>query len=375
MEYTINIELPPTPKSISVFIGAGLLQSSDFLQCLKSTKASQLYIITDSTVEQMHSAKVENFLKNEGFLVTTLTFAAGESQKNRNTKHQLEDQMLAQGASRDSCILALGGGNVTDIAGYLASTYCRGIPLITAPSSLLSMVDAGIGGKTGVNVAQGKNLIGTIYQPNAIFIDTTLLTTLPVCEIKNGVVEMIKHGLIVDGAYFDYLKNNATNILSLDLNVMQEAIYKSCLIKSKIVQEDETESAKRRLLNLGHTIGHAIESASNHLIPHGKAVAMGILGEGYIAMQMGYLPKNDFESIREIFDVYQIDFHLPQPLSVDTLKTIMTIDKKALNKKPRFVILEGIGKTNDCEGQYCRDVDDTLLNEGLTWLQKNVFIM
>ena len=165
----------------------------------------------------------------------------------------MENQLFEKGLGRDTCVIALGGGVVTDMAGYVAATYCRGIPLVMIPTSLLGMVDASIGGKTGVNVSYGKNMLGCIYQPKKVFIDLFTLKTLPKKELTNGVVEMIKHGLIADDNLFEYLEKHSDQLLALDFSFLEKAIFESCRIKKEIVEQDEKENGKRHLLNFGHT--------------------------------------------------------------------------------------------------------------------------
>lgn len=371
MNYEIDVNLPIKARSYPLLIGRGMSRSPKLVELIKKTHPSQVFIITDEAVGAHHSPLLEKYLNDAGLQVTTLKFTPGELSKSRQTKEALEDQILARGASRDSLIVALGGGIVSDLAGFIAATYCRGLPLIMIPTSLLGMVDASIGGKNGINVPQGKNLIGTTYQPHAVIIDSEFLRTLSVSELRNGVVEMFKHGLIADPDYVKYLEKNVADMLSINLSVIEEAIYKSCLVKSKIVEEDETELAKRRLLNFGHTIGHAIEAATNHKIAHGRAVAIGILTEGFISWKLGLLSKEHFDYLRTFLDTYQIDLQLGAAISPGELYELMCMDKKAKKNKPRFVLLESIGKAAFCNGNYCQEIDDSLMKQGLDWLCKN----
>ena len=231
-----------------------------------------------------------------GLEAILFSFPNGEQHKSRATKEKLEDQLFEKELGRDICVIALGGGVTTDLGGYLAATYCRGVPLVMMPTSLLGMVDASIGGKTGVNTPYGKNLVGSIYQPKKVLIDPATLQSLPLKELRNGIVEMIKHGLILDRDYFTYLNEHADQLLELDLSILEKAIFESCRIKREIVEQDDRESGKRNLLNFGHTVGHALENLTHYSLAHGEAVAIGILVESHLAVQLGHLNSNDFDA-------------------------------------------------------------------------------
>ncbi len=229
------------------------------------------------------------------------------------------------------------------------------------PTSLLAMVDASIGGKNGVDVPEGKNLIGTFYQPKKVLIDPTLLKTLSPKEVRNGLVEMIKHALIADKRYFHFFQTNVDPILGLDGKSLEKAIYDSCLIKKTIVEEDEKETGKRRLLNCGHTLAHALEHITHYEIAHGEAVAIGILVEAYLSNKLGYLSSNDLHAIIAIFQAYQIPLQpLPQVDPHIILKAT-ELDKKSTKGNARYVLLKEIGAPLEFDGQYCTTIDESLL--------------
>lgn len=372
MTRQVDISIPGKTESYPILIGESLLQSDQLINQLLSLKVSHYAIITDTVVEQHQAKNLQQHLNKHQLKTTLISFPAGEEHKSRATKAFCEDQLLALGLGRDTCIIGIGGGIVTDLAGFVAATYCRGVPSIMIPTSLLAMVDASIGGKAGVNVPQGKNLIGTITQPKAVFIDTAALKTLPLAEIKNGMAEIIKHGLIADKAYIEFLNANAKKLLQLDAKLIEETIYASVKIKGQIVQEDETEKGKRRLLNLGHTFAHAIEVASKHEIPHGRAVAIGIIAESYLSMKMGQLQPSDFQEVCAIINLYQIELTWKGVLSPADLLDLMKLDKKSLNQKPRFVILKEIGAPLEFDGQYCTAVDEKLLEHAIEWICSDV---
>lgn len=353
--------------AVETFIGEELLASPLFYSLLPPTSA----IITDTTCEALYGKKLLENLKSHGLTASLYAIAPGEHSKTRETKASIEDWLLANKYGRDLCILALGGGVVCDLAGYVASTYHRGVPFVMLPTTLLAMCDASVGGKTGVNVPSGKNMIGTIYQPQAIFMDISTLKSLPIDEYKNGLVECIKHGIILDEEYFAYFEQHVEKIMAQDPSTLSHVIAKSVRIKKEIVQDDEHEVGKRRLLNFGHTIGHAIEVLTSNAIPHGRAVAIGIVAESYISMQLKILPEHSFERIINIFKAYGIDTTIAMRIHPGDFIEAMKIDKKALCNTPRFVLVQGIGSCMDCNLQYCQTVPADILEKTLNWLINN----
>ena len=232
------------------------------------------------------------------------------------------------------------------------------------------MVDASMGGKNGVNASKIKNCIGTFYHPKAIFIDTALLSTLTKNELRNGTAEVIKYGLITSSSLFDYLEKNYGQWEKSDPHFFQEIIYQSCLIKKTIIEEDPTEKGLRRILNFGHTIGHALETLENYKISHGEAIAIGMLAEGYISHQMGILSKASLQKMITIFKQYGFSLKISLSFSLDKMMEIMAMDKKALTSIPRFVILKSIGQTDHCEGHHCAKVKKDIIINALSWIRE-----
>lgn len=346
-----------THSSYDIEIHHSLLQKHTFHKQLHSF-GENFVIITDDIVKELYGNQLELCLKGSNTLLCS--FPEGERSKTRHTKEALEDMMFKKGFGKDTVLIALGGGIVTDIGGYIAATYCRGIPLIMIPTTLLGMVDASIGGKNGVNTPFGKNLIGSIYQPKKVFIDLSTLNTLPQKNIQEGFVEMIKHALIASSSYFEHLEKSP---------VLMDAIYKSCLIKKAIFEEDEYEQGKRICLNLGHTIAHALEILTNYTITHGGAVAIGILVESKMAVDLGYLPETSLKRIQEIFFKYNIPTQLQQDISPQAIVNLLILDKKTIQKKPRFVLLKDVGDVCFFNGAYCTHVEETYIKKALDWVK------
>lgn len=363
---TITCAPPVKPITYPIVIESGLLQKQHWIDKISSL-AHRFVILADERVAAQLGQTLLQQLKNSGLQTDIISFPPGESCKSRKTKEMIEDQLLQLKCGRDTALIALGGGVTTDLVGFVASTYNRGIPLIMIPTSLMAMVDACIGGKNGVDVPQGKNLIGSLYQPQCVFIDIDTLKTLPEEELRNGIVEMIKHGLIADAAYFTFLQTHAKTFLARDAATLEEGIYTSCIIKKTIVEDDEKENGKRRLLNCGHTIAHAVEHLTHFEIAHGEAVGIGIIIEAYISNKLGYLSDEDFQAILGIFESYGIPLKSLSHLDPLHILEATAFDKKSLQGKSRYVLLQKIGVPLPFDGAYCTTIDESLLLEALTW--------
>jgi 3-dehydroquinate synthase len=337
-----------------------------------SSLASRFAIITDDRISPLYGEELVKSLSSSGLEAYLFSFPNGEQYKTRATKERLENQLFDKGFGRDTCVIALGGGIVTDLAGYLAATYCRGVPLVMIPTSLLGMVDASIGGKTGVNVPHGKNLLGCIYQPKKVCIDPSTLKSLPLCELTNGVVEMIKHGLIADRQFFEFLEENSSQLLALDSAILEKAIFVSCRIKKEIVEQDEKENGKRHLLNFGHTIGHALENLTHYSLSHGEAVAIGLLVESYLSVLLGVLNPKSLERIQQILLKYSLPLRLPTRFPIQTILDALKLDKKSLKGRPRFVVIDEIGSSLPYNSIYCTPVEESLIRKALQWMNDDL---
>jgi 3-dehydroquinate synthase len=335
-----------------LFIGRNLL---DDLARFARPLGSRFAVITDSVMEALFARAVFDALKKIGCDVSLFSVPAGEPSKTRETKALLEDRLIAQKFGRDSCIIAVGGGVILDLVGFLAATYCRGVPLLFVPTSLLAMADASLGGKNGVNHPLGKNMIGTIYPPKATFMDLNALSTLSEKEFKNGYAEIIKHGLIADAKLFELMEKSAPK------PPLEEIIRLSTAVKKAILDKDPLEKGERVILNFGHTVGHALETLSAYHLSHGEAIAIGMALESLICRQLGFLTEQETQRIFSIFKRY--GFSLKPPAEKRILYETMCRDKKAKQGRPRFVILKTIGAVVPFDGEYCTEVDEPTFSE------------
>jgi len=323
--------------SYSIVLGKNLFKK--IAADLKNKPIANKYvIITDSNVKNIYGIDLLKTLRANNIEAQLIYFKAGEQSKNSKIKEQIENEMFKLLLGRDSAILALGGGVTGDLAGFIASTFLRGIPYIQIPTTLLAMVDSSIGGKTGINTGYGKNLIGTFYQPKKVYIDINMLSTLPESEFLNGLAEVIKHSIIKDKPLFKYLEKNREKILKKDKKALQYIIKISCEIKSSIVEKDETESNYRRILNFGHTFGHAIEKTSNYQVKHGFAVAQGMI----YAAKLSKTNEKTKERIIKLIESYGLIKNIK--LDKKMILHAMLQDKKTIKGKVNFVLINEIGK-------------------------------
>ncbi|MBS3135364.1 3-dehydroquinate synthase [Candidatus Woesearchaeota archaeon] len=334
----LKVRIRQKDYSYTILLGTGLIHKLSE----KLRGFSKVAIITDSEVKKFHGSTHLERLRSSGIKAELISFEAGEKSKNRKTKEAIEDELFSLEFRRDSAIVALGGGVVGDITGYVASTYMRGIPYIQYPTTLLAMVDSSIGGKTGINIPYGKNMIGTFYQPSAVYMDMDMLKTLPKEEMINGTVEMVKHAIALDKKFFIFMENSVEKIISLDKETLIKAVYWCTSIKKSIVEKDEKESSLRKVLNLGHTIGHAIESASGYSIKHGQAVALGILAETAMARNLGMVQENDYSRITSLVRKLLLPYK-KQPVEKILLNT--SADKKNTSDGVKYVLPVGIGNS------------------------------
>lgn len=337
---TIRVHL--SSQSYNIFIDKGILpQIGDILVQEKSP--CKTLLITDKNIERVYGGIVSESLSRKKFEVRRIALKPGEEQKTLDTALMLYDACFDHKLDRNSLIVALGGGVVGDISGFVAATFMRGIPFIQVPTSLLAQVDSSIGGKVAVNHPKGKNMIGSFYQPRAVFIDTDTLSTLPAAELVAGLVEVIKYGVIRDAELFAFLEDSLDDILQLNHAALVNIIAASCKIKAGVVEEDEKETHLRAILNYGHTIGHAIETLTGYKkYRHGEAVAIGMLYATGIARQMGLTSPSVLD--RQLSLVRRLGLPLHTGLPPEDMVRALYTDKKTIAGRLRFILPIKIGE-------------------------------
>ncbi len=302
-------------------------------------------IITNRIINGLYGEIVETSLKSIGVDVITIEIPDGEENKSFQNAMRLYDALADNNMTRRSVIIALGGGVIGDLAGFVSATFMRGVPLIQIPTSLLAQVDSSVGGKTAINHPKAKNMIGVFHQPKFVFIDVDVLKTLPERELKAGLAEVIKHGMIMDSELFYYVEDNLEEILCVDPQSMEQIIARSCKDKATIVEQDEKEQNLRAILNYGHTVGHGVESATNYSVyRHGEAVSIGMAVAGRIAVNMGILKPDIADRQNRLLERCGLPVKFPD-LNIDTVMNAIQLDKKINESgRPRFVLVKDIGE-------------------------------
>ena len=300
-------------------------------------------LITDSTVEKLYAQAVREKLLEAGFEGEIFAFPAGEKNKTRETKAEIEDRMLAAGYRRDCFVIAVGGGVVSDLAGFLAGTFGRGVPFINYATTLLAAADASVGGKTAVDTPLATNLIGLFNQPEKVYIDIGCWETLNAREISSGLAETIKHACIADRTFFEYLEKRMDGIRNHEAEACEEIARKNCGIKYRVVMRDEREHGERETLNLGHTVGRAIETESGYRLKHGEAVAIGLTAACALSVKMGYMTEEEAGRVQALLERAGLPVRIPGYIDREALVQRLYTDKKVRGGKLRFVIPKGIG--------------------------------
>ena len=352
-----------------VTIAPGLLDRVGEI-AMAEAAAHRYAIISDSNVAPHYASRVMSGLERSGRSPLLLTIQAGEAHKTRETWVALTDRLLESAFGRDSAIIALGGGVVCDVAGFVAATFMRGVPVIHVPTSLLAMIDASLGGKTGVDTVHGKNLVGAFHQPSAVIIDPEALETLPVEELRSGMAEAIKHGAIADAAYFDYLAREAPRLLAggpgtRDVQALNYVIEKSVRLKLGVVAKDEREAGARKALNFGHTIGHAIEMLSGYSMRHGEAVGVGMLLEAAAAEREGVTDAGTAAKIRSALVSAGLPTERPIGQSASRIVELMRSDKKSRAGVTEYSVPRSIGVMAAADSGYSVRLPDSVVEEVL----------
>jgi 3-dehydroquinate synthase len=335
-----------------VTIESGLIKDLG-ARASRVASAHRYAIITDSNVAAIYGECMT--------FGAVIAIPAGERFKTRETWARVTDEMLAQGFGRDSAIIAVGGGVVGDLAGFVAATYMRGIPFVQVPTTLVAMIDASIGGKTGVDTPAGKNLVGAFHQPAAVLIDPLVLETLPPRELRAGLAEAIKHGVIADAGYFDRTVAALPALLSprgSTSDAMRSLIEGSVAIKQSVVARDEREQGLRKILNFGHTLGHAVEALSGYALLHGEAVAIGMAVESRLAERLGLAEPGTADRVRMALSCATLPYHVPSSLDAARLVALTQTDKKARRSRVEYALPSAIGRMAGADTDWGIAVDD-----------------
>lgn len=337
-----TLTLAAGSKTYPIHIGEGLLYNRELLASLLPGRG-KLVVVSNDVVAPLYLQPFCELLQQLGHQVIPVVLPDGESQKNWQTLNLIFDALLENNAERSTPLIALGGGVVGDMTGFAAAVYQRGVPFFQIPTTLLAQVDSSVGGKTAINHPLGKNMIGAFYQPEAVVIDISVLATLPDRELSAGLAEVIKYGLIADIGFLEWLESNMDNLRQRDTAALIEAVQRSCASKASVVGQDERENGIRATLNLGHTFGHAIETALGYGVwLHGEAVGVGMLLAARVSQSMGWLSADDVERVRRILLAAGLPVEVPA-LGFDRWMELMGHDKKVAAGRIRFVLLQSLG--------------------------------
>ena len=304
----------------------------------------KICIVTDSNVGPLYESAVEEVLRKVSSDISVFTFEAGEKNKNLDTVSSLYQTLIQNGLDRKSLLVALGGGVVGDLTGFGAATYLRGIDFIQIPTTLLAQVDSSVGGKTGVDYQQYKNMVGAFHQPKLVYMNLSTLTTLPAEQFACGMGEILKTGLICDGEFFRFVCREQESIKALDMKLIAAMVRRCCEIKAGVVERDPKEQGERALLNLGHTVGHAVEKLKNFTLLHGQCVGAGLVAAAYLSMKRGLLNEQEYQEICRGCADYDLPIHVDGLIPRDVLAATKK-DKKMEQGHIKFILMDGIGKS------------------------------
>ncbi len=346
----IKVPVNLGPRSYPIYIGSGILGSLGVL-LKESGYGKKALLVSNPAVYQIYGKPVKNSMLRNGFEVITGEIGDGEEYKTLDEAAGLYDLAFTGELDRRCPVIALGGGVVGDLAGFLAATYMRGVPFIQVPTTLLAQVDSSVGGKVAVNHPRGKNIIGAFYQPELVLADLETLKTLPPREIKSGMAEIIKYGVISEGGFFTWLEEHLDQVLSLRAEALEYAVETSCRVKAGVVEADETEQGLRAVLNYGHTVGHAIEALTGYRVfSHGEAVGIGMAVAARIASNMGMLPEKETRRIISMIKKAGLPAAVPANFSPDDVLAVMRRDKKVLDGRLTMVLPAEIGRVSIIAG-------------------------
>lgn len=356
----LDIKIPLSPQaSYPIKIGTDILESLWSEIDADYGKLNKFVITDENLVSAGHLGKLLGQRDVPNFVISP----AGEISKNIDTVISIIEAMEKAYLGRDTLVVALGGGTVGDIAGFAAAIFKRGVPVLQIPTTTLAQADSAVGGKTGVDSSVSKNAFGAFRHPAGVYIDVATLATLDERQYRAGLAESVKHAIIADSEYFDFLENNLDSILQRKPDVLEKIAYQNCKIKGGVVEQDPLEKNKRRMLNYGHTIGHAVESASGYELLHGESVAIGIIAAGLIEIELKLSEAGKLERIRKILEKLGVPVKLPENMNDKELIELLKHDKKAVNKWPRFVLTDQIGRVYAPDGQYAVEVTPEIVEK------------
>ncbi len=321
-------------------------------------------VISDDRVAELYGQETVDSCRRAGLKADLYTFPEGEASKTRETWSRLTDALLRDGLGRDAVVVAVGGGVTGDLAGFVAATYLRGIPAVQVPTSLVAMIDASVGGKTGVDVPTGKNLVGAFHPPRVVIADPETVATLPVEERAEGLAEALKHGAVLDRPYFERLTSEAEALLSGEPGATYAAVLRSVELKARVVSEDEREEGQRQVLNFGHTLGHALEAASDYELGHGSAVAAGMVLEAALGERVGITVEGTRRTLTQALSAFGLGAVPSRQWEIETVLGYLVADKKVRSGRPRYVLLERLGVIHR-GGGWSHEVPDEDVREVL----------
>lgn len=365
MTERIRITAKPQVEDYDICIDpGGLDRLGDYVAV--HAPAAAYAIIADSNVAPLYAERASDALAQTGARVLALDFPAGERNKNSKSWESLTDILLETGFGRDSCVIALGGGVTGDLGGFVAATFMRGVPVVQVPTTLLAMIDASIGGKTGIDSARGKNLLGAFHQPRLVLIDPQMIETLPDHELQYGLAEAVKHAAIADEGYLMWLAKSARAIFDHKIDVVTALITRSVQIKARFVSADAREAGIRAVLNFGHTIGHALEYVANYDMPHGQAVGLGMLVESTAGELAGVTEAGTAEKLREALTGVRLPVGLSHAIKAASVLAATRTDKKTRAGEVYYTLLERLGSVaRTAEGGWTMPLPDDVVREAL----------
>jgi 3-dehydroquinate synthase len=350
-------------RDYDVVIAPGLLSRVGTEATEAAPAVRRWVVVADATVAALFAPHVLRSFDEAGCAVDLLTFPAGERHKTRETWASLSDELLDLGVGRDGGIVALGGGVTGDLAGFVAATFMRGIPVVQVPTSIVAMVDSAVGGKTGVDTPKGKNLVGAFHPPARVVVDPAAVETLPRPQRAEGLAEAVKHGAIVDLEYMRQLASSSGELLAGRVEAVHAMVVRSVQIKAGVVSRDEREGGVREILNFGHTIGHALEAASNFGLSHGEAVAAGMVLEARLGEILGGTPEGTAWDLSKVLEAVELPVQPPEGLSPERVISFIRADKKARDGRPRIVLLGSLGSIWKDGDRWSHAVDASALRD------------